>query len=265
MYRVGFIGMGNMGSALLSGMRHSNLLSRDEIACRDATDEMTNRTAQKLGIHACSSSFELAKNSSLIILTVKPQYYAEVIAQIADAVGEGQTVLTVAPGKTLAWMAEQFGKDVAVVRCMPNTPALVGEGCTAVCRNDLVNDETYEWVLKLLSGYGQAHTLPEKQFDAFVGLCGSSPAYVYMFIEALADAAVLEGIARDQAYAFAAQAVLGSAKMVLDTGKHPGALKDAVCSPGGTTIEAVRSLEEDGFRAAVMHAVMAAAEKSKLM
>lgn len=265
MFRIGFIGMGNMGSALLSGMLHSELVVRDEIACRDATDEMTNRTAQKLGVHACTGNFDLAQNSELIILTIKPQYYAQVISEISGAVGAGQTVLTVAPGKTLAWVREQFGKDVAVIRCMPNTPALVGEGCTAVCRNDLVSDEVYNWVLKLLAGCGQAHSLPEGQFDAFVGLCGSSPAYIYMLIEALADGAVLQGIARDQAYAFAAQAVLGSAKMVLDTGKHPGALKDAVCSPGGTTIEAVRVLEEEGFRAAVMHAVIAAAEKSKLM
>jgi len=265
MYRIGFIGMGNMGSALLSGMLHSELVCREEVACRDATDEMTNRTAQKLGIHACGSNYDLAKNSELIVLTIKPQYYAEVIAEIADTVAEGQTILTVAPGKTLAWVKEQFGKDVAIVRCMPNTPALVGEGCTAVCRNELVSDETYAQVLKLLAACGEAHSLPEKQFDAFVGLCGSSPAYVYMFIEAMADAAVLEGIPRDQAYTFAAQTVLGSARMVLDTGKHPGALKDAVCSPGGTTIEAVRVLEEEGFRASVMHAVMAAAEKSRLM
>ena len=265
MYRIGFIGMGNMGSALLSGMLHSELVTRDEIACRDATDELTNRTAQKLGVHACSSNFELAQNAELIILTIKPQYYAQVITEIADAVGEGQTVLTVAPGKTLEWVKAQFGKDVAIIRCMPNTPALVGEGCTAVCRNGLVGDEMYARVLKLLAGCGQAHSLPEAQFDAFVGLCGSSPAYIYMLIEAMADGAVLQGIARDQAYAFAAQAVLGSAKMVLDTGKHPGALKEAVCSPGGTTIEAVRVLEEEGFRAAAMHAVIAAAEKSKLM
>ena len=176
MYKIGFIGMGNMGTALLGGMLHSELVSRSEIACRDVADEMTNRTAQKLGIHACSSNYELAQNSELIILTVKPQYYAEVIAEIAGAVGENQTVLTVAPGKTLAWVEEQFGKRVAIVRCMPNTPALVGEGCTAVCCNDLVSEETYSRVLKLLSGCGEAHTLPEKQFDAFVGLCGSSPA-----------------------------------------------------------------------------------------
>ncbi len=265
MYKIGFIGMGNMGTALLGGMLHCGLVSREEIACRDANDELTVLSAGKLGVAACGSALELAEKSELIVLTIKPQYYAGVIAEIAPAVTEGKTILTVAPGKTLSWLREQFGKDVAIIRCMPNTPALVGEGCTAVCRNELVSDEVFDYALKLLSGCGQASVLPENQFDAFVGLCGSSPAYVYMFIEAMADAAVLEGIPRDQAYQFAAQAVLGSAKMVLDTGKHPGALKDAVCSPGGTTIEAVRSLEEDGFRAAVMHAVMTAAEKSRIM
>lgn len=265
MYKIGFIGMGNMASALLSSMLHGGLVSRDEVACRDATDEMTNQTSQKLGIAACGSAAQLAQSSELIVLTVKPQYYAQVIAQIAPVVTEEQTILTVAPGKTLDWLREQFGKDVAIVRCMPNTPALVGAGCTAVCRNSLVSDAVFERVLQLLGSCGEANPLPEAQFDAFVGLCGSAPAYVYMFIEAMADAAVLEGIARDQAYSFAAQAVLGSAKMVLETGKHPGALKDAVCSPGGTTIEAVRVLEEEGFRASVMHAVMASTEKSRLM
>ncbi len=262
MFKIGFIGFGNMASAMLGGMLHGGLVQRSEVACRDVTDEATEKSAQMLGIHACSSNAELARQSELIVLSVKPQFYAQVIAEIAPEV-ETQTVLTIAPGKQLSWLQEQFGKAVPIVRCMPNTPALVGEGCTAVCRNELVSDETFRHVLRLLGSVGTAHELEERHFDAFVGISGSSPAYVYIFIEALADAAVLEGIPRQQAYQFAAQAVLGSAKMVLDTGKHPGVLKDAVCSPAGTTIEAVRVLEEEGFRAAVMHAVSACAEKSR--
>ena len=265
MYRIGFIGMGNMASAMLGGMVHSGLVERPEICCRDISDEATALAAEKYGIVGCSSNEELAAKSEIVFLTVKPQYYASVIAQIAGSVGPGQLVLTVAPGKTLAWLEEQFGRRLPIVRCMPNTPALVGEGCTAVCRNDLVPDEQFDRVLKLLGSFGSATELPEQLFDAFVGVSGSSPAYVFLFIEAMADAAVLEGMPRAQAYRFAAQAVLGSARMLLDTGKHPGELKDMVCSPAGTTIEAVRVLEEAGFRAAVMQAVSACTEKSRNM
>lgn len=264
MYKLGFIGFGNMASAMLGGMLHTGILERGQVACRCSSDASTQTAAQRMGIAPCASSAEVAKNSEIVVLTVKPQLYEGVIAEIAPVV-EQQTILTVAPGKTLAWLQERFGKPVALVRCMPNTPAQVGEGCTAVCRNEAVPDARFEEILKLLGSFGTAQVLPERLFDAFVGVCGSSPAYVYMFIEAMADAAVLEGIPRQQAYAFAAQVVLGSAKMVLDTGKHPAALKDAVCSPGGTTIEAVRALEERGFRAAVMQAVTVCTEKSKSM
>ena len=264
MYQIGFIGLGNMASAMLGGMIKSGLVRPEEVTCRDATDALTAQAAERFGIHASGSSAELARESELIALTVKPQYYAGVIAEIAPEV-TAQTILTVAPGKTLAWLREQFGKDVPIVRIMPNTPALVGEGCTAACHNELISEERFAEILQLLGSFSTPHVLEESKFDAFVGVSGSSPAYVYMFIEAMADAAVLEGIPRVQAYQFAAQAVLGSAKMVLETGKHPGELKDAVCSPGGTTIEGVRVLEEEGFRAAVMHAVSAAAEKSRIL
>lgn len=152
-----------------------------------------------------------------------------------------------------------------IVRTMPNTPALVGEGITGVCHNDLVTKEELEYVCHILNGFGKAEVVPERLMDVVVSVSGSSPAYVFMFIEAMADAAVADGMPRPQAYKFAAQAVLGSAKMVLETGKHPGELKDMVCSPGGTTIEAVRVLEQKGFRSAVFEAMKVCAEKSKGM
>ena len=257
--------MGNMASAMLGGMVHSGLVAREEVCCRDASDELTRLAAEKYGIAPCASNAELAREAQIVFLTVKPQYYAGVIAEIAPAIGAEQTVLTVAPGKTLAWLAGQFGRALPIVRCMPNTPALVGEGCTAVCRNELVPDGRFAEILKLLGSFGTASELPEALFDAFTGLCGSSPAYVFVLLEAMADAAVREGLPRQQAYRFAAQAVLGSARMLLDTGKHPGELKDMVCSPAGTTIEGVRALEEGGFRATVMRAVQAATEKSRAM
>ena len=150
-----------------------------------------------------------------------------------------------------------------LVRTMPNTPALVGEGMTAACVNRHVTEEEKAYALRLLSSFGKVRLVPEHLIDAVVAVSGSAPAYVFLFIEAMADAAVAEGMPRAQAYEFAAQAVYGSAKMVMETGKHPGELKDMVCSPGGTTIEAVRVLEEKGFRSAVTEAMRACADVSR--
>ena len=160
-------------------------------------------------------------------------------------------------------LQELFGKPVKIVRTMPNTPALVGEGITGVCKNELVTEEELSYICKIFSGFGKAEVLSEKLMDVVVSVSGSSPAYVFLFIEAMADAAVADGMPRAQAYKFAAQAVYGSAKMVLETGKHPGELKDMVCSPGGTTIEAVRVLEEKGFRSSVIEAMKACVKVAK--
>ena len=188
---------------------------------------------------------------------------------------EKQLVITIAPGKTLKWLGEQFGKDMKIVRTMPNTPAMVGEGMTAACPNQFVTEEDRRYAMEILGAFGKVEIVPERimdavvavsgsspAMDAVVAVSGSSPAYVFMLIEAMADAAVMEGMPRAQAYKFAAQAVYGSAKMVLETGKHPGELKDMVCSPAGTTIEAVRILEEKGFRSAVIEAMKACADIS---
>ena len=182
---------------------------------------------------------------------------------IKDIVNENKLIITIAPGKTLAWLEEQFGKKLKIVRTMPNTPAMVGEGMTAACPNELVTEEDMKLALEILDSFGKTEVVPERMIDAVVAVSGSSPAYVYMMIEAMADAAVAEGMPRAQAYKFAAQAVYGSAKMVLETGKHPGELKDMVCSPAGTTIEAVRVLEKEGFRSALIEAMKACADVSR--
>ena len=198
-------------------------------------------------------------------MSVKPQFYASVIEEIKDVVREDQIIITIAPGKTLKWLEEQFGRPLKIVRTMPNTPAMVGEGMTAVCANERVTEEELGEVLTMLNAFGKTEVVPEHLIDVVVSTSGSSPAYVFMMIEAMADAAVADGMARPQAYKFAAQAVLGSAKMVLETGRHPGELKDMVCSPGGTTIEAVRVLEAKGFRSALIEAMKACAEVSRNM
>ena len=208
---------------------------------------------------------EVVEKADKFILSVKPQFYASVIEEIKDVVREDQIIITIAPGKTLEWLEEKFGKPVKIVRTMPNTPAMVGEGMTAVCANEKVTEEELDEVLTLLGAFGKTEVVSEHLIDVVVSTSGSSPAYVFMMIEAMADAAVADGMARPQAYKFAAQAVMGSAKMVLETGKHPGELKDMVCSPGGTTIEAVRVLEAKGFRSALIEAMKACAEVSRNM
>lgn len=165
----------------------------------------------------------------------------------------------------MAWLEGQFGGQKKIIRTMPNTPALVCEGITAVCPNGNISNEELKSVCNLLESFGKAEVIPESMMDAVIAVSGSSPAYVFLFIEAMADAAVAEGMPRAQAYQFAAQSVLGSAKMVLETGKHPGELKDMVCSPAGTTIEAVRVLEQEGFRGSVMSCMRACADKSRNM
>lgn len=263
--KLGFIGTGNMAGAIMGGIIKNEIFRPDQIIGADISPAGRDRVKDTYGIHVTNNNREAAEKSEVLILSVKPQYYADAIAEIKDCVSEDQLIITIAPGKTLSWLEKQFGKPVKIVRTMPNTPALVGEGMTAACVNQYVTDEEKEYALKILSSFGKVEIVAEHLIDAVVAVSGSSPAYVFMFIEAMADAAVAEGMPRPQAYQFAAQAVYGSAKMVLETGKHPGELKDMVCSPAGTTIEAVRVLEEKGFRSAVIEAMKACADVSRNM
>lgn len=261
--KLGFIGCGNMACAMISGILKNGVCKPQEITVSAKTQATLEKAKAQYGVMAAATNAEVVKAADVVVLAVKPQFYAEVIAEIKWAVKSEQLLITIAPGKTLAWLAEQFGKPVRIVRTMPNTPAMVGEGITAACPNENVTDEALDCAMKILESFGKAEVIPERLMDAVVSVSGSSPAYVFLFIEAMADAAVADGMPRKQAYTFAAQAVLGSAKMVLETGKHPGELKDMVCSPAGTTIEAVRVLEEKGFRACVMDAMKACTDKAK--
>ena len=261
--KFGFIGTGNMATAMMGGIIENHIASPEEIIGADPFAPGRERVKEKYGIRVTADNNEVVKNAEVVILSVKPQFYADVIAGIRDDVTDSHLIITIAPGKTLSWLAEQFQKPVKIVRTMPNTPAMVGEGMTGACKNAYVTDEDMEKALSILNGFGKAELIPEHMMDAVVAVSGSSPAYVFVMIEAMADAAVSGGIPRSQAYKFAAQAVLGSAKMVLETGKHPGELKDMVCSPAGTTIEAVRVLEEKGFRSAIFEAMKKCEEISK--
>ena len=248
--KLGFIGTGNMAGAIMGGIIKNQIFRPEEIIGADISLAGRERVKETYGIHVTADNREAAEKAEVLILSVKPQYYAEAIAEIRDCVSDDQLIITIAPGKTLAWL---------------ETPALVGEGMTAACVNPYVTEEEKAYALKILESFGKVEIVPEYLIDAVVAVSGSSPAYVFMFIEAMADAAVAEGMPRAQAYQFAAQAVYGSAKMVMESGKHPGELKDMVCSPAGTTIEAVRVLEERGFRSAVIEAMKACADVSRNM
>ena len=257
------IGLGNMATAMISGIIKAGVFTPHDITGSDASSSQIQKAESDLKINTTDSNEEAVKGSDYVIIAVKPQIYETVLPQIASARSKEQVIISIAPGKTLSYLEEGLGKDAKIVRIMPNTPALVGEGCTGVCRNTNVSDEEFDLVMKILTSFGKAYEVAEKMMDAVVAVSGSSPAYVFMLIEAMADGAVAEGLDRATAIRMAAQAVLGSAKMVLETGKHPGELKDMVCSPAGTTIEAVAVLENGAFRGTVIDAMSACAEKSR--
>ena len=261
--KLGFVGTGNMAGAIMGGIIQKGILDKGEIIGSDASEVGRKRIGELYGIEVTADNREVAQRAEILILSVKPQVYPAVIEDIKDCVTPEKLIITIAPGKTLDWLEGQFGHPVKLLRTMPNTPALVREGMTGVCKNSLVTEEESQRVLRLLSAFGKVELLPESLMDVVVSVSGSSPAYVFMLIEAMADAAVADGMPRAQAYKFAAQAVYGSAKMVLEMGKHPAELKDMVCSPAGTTIEAVRVLEEKGMRSAIIEAMKACTEKSR--
>lgn len=263
--KIGFIGCGNMGQAMLAGMLDSGKVKADQFIVSDKTLEARVNLKKKYGVYVAETNTEVAMISDVIFIAVKPQYYEEVISEIKQSVWSEKIVVSIAPGKTLAWLEEKMEKPAKIIRTMPNTPAMVKEGMMGICPNEHVTEEELQMVSNLCTTFAKVEVVTEPLLDVVTAVSGSSPAYVFMFIEAMADAAVEGGMPRKQAYTFAAQAVLGSAKMVLETGMHPGELKDMVCSPGGTTIQAVRVLEEQGMRAAVMDAMKTCLDKSRNM
>lgn len=261
---LGFIGCGNMATAIMTGIINKGLYSKEDIIASDLSEVARESLQEKLGVLVTGQNKEVAKKADVIVLAIKPMHLASVINEIAADVTEDTLIISIVAGQSIDRIESLFkGKKIKLVRTMPNTPALVLEGATGVSFNANVTAEDEKIALDIFRSFGIAHVVNENLIDTVVGVSGSSPAYVFMFIEAMADAAVADGMPRAQAYEFAAQAVLGSAKMVLETGKHPGELKDMVCSPAGTTIEAVRVLEKAGMRSAVIEAQMACVKKAK--
>ena len=259
--RWGFIGAGKMATALIRGMiRHGT--PPELISASDPDPSARTTLVGETGIATFDSNSEVIRESDVVVLAVKPQMMAPVAAELRPLLTSGHLIVSVAAGVSLATLASGLGADRRLARAMPNTPALVGEGAAAYCLGPaaLPGDEAI--VAECLRSVGKASRVPETLLDAVTGLSGSGPAFVYVMIEALADGGVRAGLPREIALTLAAQTVLGSAKMVLETGQHPGSLKDQVTSPAGTTIAGLHALERGGVRAALMDAVEAAYRRS---
>ncbi len=260
--RIGFLGAGNMGSALIRGIVDRGQLVAGNLFVYDIDENKPVSLSREYGVTECKSSEEVFKKSDMIFVAVKPFHIKQALTG-ADRFLAGKTVISVAAGISIQYIKALAGEKSRVVRAMPNTPALVGEGMTAVSFEKGCTDEERERIVEIFKYVGRVEVMEESLMNDVIALSGSSPAYAFVFIEAMADAAVRSGIKRDIAYRMAAQSLLGASKMVLETGNHPAVLKDMVCSPAGTTIEAVASLEKNGFRNAVIEAMQVCSDKAR--
>lgn len=263
-YKYGFIGAGRMATALAGGVLEAGLAAAEEIAASDPDQQVRDRFAEQVkGAQIGSDNAAVAANCQALILAVKPQVMAAALASLGKVDGSGPLVVSIAAGVPIARLEAGLGPQARVVRVMPNTPALVGRGASGFAGGTHATQRDLQVVEQLLSAVGLAFVVPENLLDAVTGLSGSGPAFVYTMIEALSDGGVLAGLPRDVAHRLAAQTVAGAAEMVLATEEHPAALREAVTSPGGTTIAGLEALESLGMRSAVVAAVKAAANRSR--
>jgi pyrroline-5-carboxylate reductase len=260
---IGFLGAGKMATALARGFVRAGLLAAGDVIASDPSEAARVAFAKEVGAKTTASNPEVAKFADVLVLAVKPDQVGGVLADVRNHFTGKHCLISIAAGVPLAKLEAGLGAGARLIRVMPNTPALVGASATAFAPGKSALLEDGELAQKLFSAVGLAFKVKESLLDAVTGLSGSGPAYVYLFIEGLSDGGVAAGLPREIATRLAAQTVLGSAKMVLETGLHPGVLKDMVTSPGGTTIEGVHELEQGGVRGTLISAVRAAADKSK--
>lgn len=262
--KIGFIGAGNMASAILRGAVRSGAFAADDLCAFDLDSAKTAALQNELGISAAKDERDLIARSDAVVLAVKPNVFERLLPAISDDLQRKNPLLiSIAAGKTIAFIQGLLNYDAAIVRVMPNINATVGAAMSAYCFNETVSERQKDLAQKLCASFGEVMCLPETSFPLFGVLAGCAPAYSYMFIDALARAGVKNGMAKADALKIAAQTVLGSAKQILESGAHPWELVDRVCSPGGTTIEGVASLQADGLDAAVTRAVDAALQKDR--
>jgi pyrroline-5-carboxylate reductase len=261
--KIAFLGSGNMAEALVKGLLAAGTAAAEEIVCAEPVAERREALKKRHGVGVTASNAEAVTAAGIVVLSVKPQIVDAVLSEIAPALGTSRLLVSIAAGVPISALARRLGPGARIVRTMPNTPALVGAGATALARGGAATEEDLVQATALFQAVGTAVVVEEKLLDAVTGLSGSGPAYVFLAIEALADGGVKAGLPRATALALAAQTMVGAGRMVLETGEHPGKLKDQVTSPGGTTIAGVHALEAAGFRAALIAAVEAAAKRSK--
>jgi pyrroline-5-carboxylate reductase len=260
--KLGVIGCGKMGSALLKGAINSGAVEAADVHVHDAFAECAEKLAADTGATAAGSNAAVVQNSEAVLLCTKPQDLLDMI-RLLPPLGGGHLFISIAAGMPLAKLEDALGEDVRAIRVMPNTPALIGKGASAFARGNCATEADAEFVAALLGSVGSVVEVPEKLLDAVTGLSGSGPAYVYTVIEALADGGVLAGIPKDKALQLAAQTVAGAAEMVLQSDEHPATLRDQVTSPGGTTIAGLAEIEAGGLRSTLIEAVRAATERAE--
>src|SRR5512132_1394175 len=261
--KIAILGSGNMGEALVKGLLRAGETQPEALVCSDPRAERREELHKRYGVQVTAGNRAAAAQADIVVIAVKPQTIDVLLEEIAPAVDAKKLVISIAAGVPIAAIARKLGAGVRIVRTMPNTPALVGAGATALARGAHATDADLEQARGLFQAVGTAHVVDEALLDAVTGLSGSGPAFVFLAIEALADGGVKVGLARPVAMALAAHAGMGSAPLVLETGEHPGRLKDQVTSPGGTSIAGVHALEQHGFRAALIAAVEAATIRSR--
>jgi pyrroline-5-carboxylate reductase len=257
----GFIGVGNMGTALLKATYKT--FGQDEVVYYDASKPKCSEIYKQFNISPEKNNIAVVNNCKYLVLAIKPQYFSDVLEEIKGLITSEHIVISIAAGVSIDSIKSILGSTIRIVRAMPNTPALISKGSTGVSfSSDIFMDNEKVHLDSFFRSFGKYDVFEESLMNAVTCASGSSPAYVYTFIEALADSVVSLGIPRDKAYLLAAQSVMGAASMILETGEHPGVLKDQVCSPGGTTIAAIKALEENGFRNAIMKATDACYNKA---
>ena len=259
---VGFIGTGNMAEALIRGLIHAGVAQKEQILGSDPREERCSEMSERYGVRIVPDNLEVAKQAEILVLSVKPQVMAKVLEQVGKQIHPHALVISIAAGIPLAAIEAKL-PQARVIRTMPNTPALVGAGATAIAAGGHATDDDLKAAKRIFDSVGTTVVLEEAQMDAVTGLSGSGPAYIFLIIEALSDAGVKMGLSRHNAQALAAQTVLGSAKLLSETKEHPGRLKDMVTSPGGTAIAGLHTLEAGGLRTTLMNAVEEATRRSR--
>ncbi len=264
MYKIGFIGCGNMASAIIGGAVSSDFVKGEDVCAFDVDTAKADLLAKEYGVNVSATCEEVVETCNFIVLAVKPQVFPAVLPQIKSHLKNNSVVVSIGAGKTLEYIGGFLNENTPIIRVMPNINAKVGASMSAVCKNDFADHNALDFVKGLCSSFGEVTEIPESQFALFGVIAGCSPAYSFMFIDSMAREAVKNGMKKDEALKICAQAVLGSAKMILEDGENnPWALINSVCSPGGTTIEGVATLQKEGFDTAVMNAVKASLEKDK--